>query len=586
MQRKTAKTASILMSLTMLAGLLAGCGGNNNEKNNETSNSAVTTEGNANSNAANADANKDAAAEDTSPITFSMFAEDPNPNWNNMQDEVSKELTKKTGVTLDAEFAVGDPAQKVALIATSGEYPDIISAKGDIGKLVDAGAVIDLTDLIDKYAPNIKKVLGDYLVRAKYTNEDQAIYAIPTWAAADEQRFVAGGGFELQHRVVKEAGYPEIRTVQDYENVIKSYLEKHPTDENGNKNIGVSLNADDWHMYISVTNPAVATTGGSDDGEYFINQDTHEAIYHFRRPEEKEYFRWLNHMNDIGLLDKESFVQKYDQYKAKVATGRVLGLIDQDWDYNDGQQALKTAGKFDQTYGHYPVTMSKDIKEASFWPTGFMGGYGISISSTNPDPVRTIKFLDYLASDEFQVLNNWGIEGKHYNVVDGKRVVPQEVQDRINNDNTAFTKETGIGFYWNMMVHYGDGAKDPSGNYYTKNFPEQLVLGYSDVEKETLAAYKATTWKDLFPKEDEFKVKAYGAAWNISIPGEDEVSILGTKMRDITWKRIPEAILAKPADFDKVWDAYMADLDKAGVKKMEEGYTKYVQDRVELWSVK
>lgn len=581
MQRKKT-TASILLSLTLLGGLLAGCGGNNTENNGAGTSNGTKTEGNTNT----AKAGNDAKAEDLSPITLSFFAEDANPNWNNMQDDVSKEITKKTGVTLDAEFAVGDPAQKVALIATSGDYPDIISAKGDIGKLVDAGAVMDLTDLINKYAPNIKKVLGDYMVRAKYTNADQAIYAIPTYSAVNEQKFIAGGGFELQHRVVKEAGYPEIRTVKDYETVIKSYLDKHPTDENGNKNIGVSLNADDWHMYISVTNPAASTTGGSDDGEYFVNQDTHEAIYHFRRPEEKEYFRWLNHMNDIGLLDKESFVQKYDQYKAKVASGRVLGLIDADWDYNDSQQALKSAGKFDQTYGHYPVTMSKDIKDASFWPTGFMGGWGISISKTCKDPVRAIKFLDFLASDEGQILNNWGIEGKHYNVVDGKRVVPQDVQDRINKDNTAFTKESGIGFYGNMMAHYGDGAKDSTGNYYTKNSPDQLVAGYSDVEKETLAAYKATTWKDLFPKESEFKEKAYGAAWTISIPGEDEVSILGNKMKDITWKRIPEAILAKPADFDKIWDAYMQELDKAGVKKMEAGYTKYVQDRVALWSVK
>ncbi|TFE30084.1 ABC transporter substrate-binding protein [Cohnella luojiensis] len=572
--------AAIFLTLTLLTSLIAGCSGNNNAN---TSSPEASPKAEASASSPEASAS---AEQDLTPITFTMFAEDGNPNWSNMQDEVSKEITRKTGVTLDAEFAVGDPAQKVALIAASGEFPDIISAKGDIGKLVDAGAVIDLTDLIEQHAPNIKRVLGDNLARAKYTNEDQSIYAIPTWAAVDEKRFVAGGGFELQHRVVKEAGYPEIRTVQDYENVIKAYLEKHPTDENGNKNIGVSLNADDWHMYISVTNPAVATTGGSDDGEYFINQETHEATYHFRRPEEKEYFRWLNHMNDIGLLDKESFVQKYDQYKAKVATGRVLGLIDQDWDYNDSQQALKTAGKFDQTYGHYPVTMSKDIKEASFWPTGFMGGYGIAISSTAKDPVRIIKFLDFLASDEGQILNNWGIEGKHYVMENGKRVVPKEVQDRINNDNTAFTKETGIGFYWNMMVHYGDGAKDSTGNYYTKNYPEQLVVGYSDAEKETLAAYDATTWKDLFPKEDEFKEKAYGAAWNISIPGEDEVSILGTKMRDITWKRIPEAILAKPADFDKIWDAYMQDLEKAGVEKMEKGYTKYVQDRVALWSSK
>ena len=67
-------------------------------------------------------------------------------------------------------------------------------------------------------------------------------------------------------------------------------------------------------------------------------------------------------------------------------------------------------------------------------------------------------------------------------------------------------------------------------------------------------------------------------------PGRRRSIDPGTKMRDITWKRIPEAILAKPADFDKVWDAYMKDLDKAGVEKMEDGYEKYVKDRVSLWS--
>lgn len=126
--------------------------------------------------------------------------------------------------------------------------------------------------------------------------------------------------------------------------------------------------------------------------------------------------------------------------------------------------------------------------------------------------------------------------------------------------------------------------KDPTGNYYTKNSPELNTDGYSDAEKETLAAYKATTWKDLFPKEDAFNVKAYGAAWNIQIPAKDEVSIFGNKMKDIPWKRIPEAILAKPDDFDKIWDAYQNDLIKPGVEKMEKGYAKYVQDRVKLWS--
>ncbi|OAB41070.1 ABC transporter substrate-binding protein [Paenibacillus antarcticus] len=572
-KRKTkTKASALLLASTMLIGLLAGCSGTKNvetvapvDKGTESTTPTTKTE-------------------DITPMTLSLFSADPSPNWTGMKDETGKIITEKTGITLDAEFAVGDPQQKVGLIAASGEYPDLISAKNDISKLVDAGAMLDLTDLIEEHAPNIKKVLGEYTKRARYSDDDKAIYAIPSYAGVDNQSLRATGGFELQHRAVKEAGYPEIKTVQDYENVIKSYIDKHPTDENGNKNIGLTLNADDWYMYITVTNPAFYTTGSSDDGEYAIDIDTQEVTYHYKRPAEKEYFRWLNHMNDIGLLDPESFVQKYDQYKAKIATGRVIGMIDQDWAYGDAEKALKTANKLDQGYGHYPVTLSSEYKETSFWPTGFMAGYGIGISVDCKDPVRAIKFLDYLASDEGQVLLNWGVEGKDYKIEDGKRVIPADVASRKINDATNFTKETGIGLYNNLSVHYGDGVKDSTDNYYTTSFPEQIVADYNAVEKETLAAYKVTTWRELFPKDDEFKVKPWGAAWNIAIPGDSEVLILDNKLRDITWKRIPEAILAKPDNFDKVWESYMQDLDKAGVDKAETLREELVKQRVKLWN--
>ncbi|SFJ16686.1 putative aldouronate transport system substrate-binding protein [Paenibacillus sp. UNC496MF] len=550
--------------IALAAGVLAGCGGNDGGH-------------------ASVNAGKEQGS-DTSPITFSFFSEDANPNWRDMQDDVGKAITKQTGVTLDAEFAVGDPSQKVALIATGGDYPDLISPKGDLNKLVDAGAMLDLTDLIEQYAPNLKKLFGDQLNRLRYSNDDHAIYVIPTYSAVDGKTLVAGGGFELQHRAVKEAGYPPVKTLQDYERVIQSYLDKHPTDENGNQNIGLTLNADDWHMFISVTNPAAETTGKSGDGEYVIDPKTYEATYHYRTEGEKAYFKWLNHMYNVGLLDKESFVQKNDQYVAKIASGRVVGLIDADWGYADGEKSLKTANKLDQTYGHYSVMLSDAYKDNRFQSTGFMAGWGVGITTACKDPVRAIKFLDYLASEQGQILNNWGIEGKHYTVQDGKRVVPEEVQSRIINDNTAFSQESGIGFYSNLGAHYGDGVLDATGNYYTKNFPEQIVSTYTSADKETLKAYHATTWKDLFPQEDEFPVKAWGAAWNIAVPGDDEVTIFGNKMKDITWKQIPQAVMAKPEDFDRLWDKYQQALLDAGVEKMEKGFTAYVQNVVKLWN--
>jgi putative aldouronate transport system substrate-binding protein len=70
----------------------------------------------------------------------------------------------------------------------------------------------------------------------------------------------------------------------------------------------------------------------------------------------------------------------------------------------------------------------------------------------------------------------------------------------------------------------------------------------------------------------------------MSLPNDDPAVILGAKMKDITWKRIPEAVMAKPENFDKVWDAYMAELEKAGVQEMEQSFTKHIQNRIKLWS--
>ncbi|MNK48808.1 hypothetical protein D3C87_676470 [compost metagenome] len=198
--------------------------------------------------------------------------------------------------------------------------------------------------------------------------------------------------------------------------------------------------------------------------------------------------------------------------------------------------------------------------------------------------MRAIKFIDFLASDEGQVLINWGIKDKHYNLVNGKRVIPQVVLDKKVNDNANFTKVTGISLYSNLSAHYGDGVKDATGNYYTTNFPDQIIASYTEPEKVTLKAYGATTWKDLFPSEKEFPVKPWGAAWNIAAPQDGDYNVIYQKTQDIIPKRIPEAILVKPEQFDGIYDGMLKELDDARAVEMEKQYTELVKSRVELWS--
>ncbi|NGZ77834.1 ABC transporter substrate-binding protein [Saccharibacillus alkalitolerans] len=570
MKGNTKKIAALLMTSTLV--VAAGCGGGG-----DTAKTAAP-KGNENNSASE-------AAASTEPVTFSFFGGDASPNWNSMQDAVGKAITEKTGVTLNAEFAVsGTDQQKVALMIASGEYPDIIFPKGETSKLVEAGAMVDLTDLIDKHAPNIKKIYGPYMNRLKYSKDDPSIYTIPTNTMVDHTYFDAGGGFELQLAVLKELGYPEIRTVKDFENALREYYEKNPTID-GQPTIPLTLNADDWKIMITVTNPAVYATGGPDDGEFYIDPETHEAKLHYKRPEEKEYFRWLNHMYNTGLLDKESFTQKNDQYLAKIASGRVLGMIDQNWDYQEAENALKGAGKHERTYGHFPVTLTEEYKDPSFVDIGNGSGYGVGLTTalSEEEQVRAIEFLDWMASDEAQILNNWGIEGTHYKVENGKRVIPADVQDRKTNENAAFTKESGIGLYAPLSVRYGDGVKDSTDNYYTTNYPEQITANYSEPMKEALKAYNATTWKDLFPGKDEFPVKKWGAAYNLPSPSTPDFTVPFQKSQDIVRKAIPAAIVASPDQFDAIYDQMLTDLEGSNIPEMEAMYTQLIKDTVELW---
>jgi len=517
-----------------------------------------------------------------SPVTFSAFFADPNANWANMEDEVGKYITQKTGVTIKCEFPIGTADDKINMIVASGQYPDLISPKGAAGVLIDNDAVLDLDPLIRKNAPNIMKVIGDQFDRMRFNTKKPGVYFLPNNDTIGQVNFDTDSWFKLQLAALKEQKYPLVKTLADYEKVIATYVKAHPTID-GQPTIGLSLLAEDWRFVISVTNPAFWATGYSDDGEWAIDPKTFAAKPHVMRTEEREYFRWLNSVNAKGLLDPESFVQKYDQYKAKIASGRVVGVIDADWEIQDAVNSLKAAGMYERTYGRFGAVLKSGIKAAYNVPTGFRGGYGIGITTSCKDPVRALKFLDWLASEEGQILIAWGIKDKHYTVDKGKRSFIPSYLDMKNNDLATFQRTTGIGNY-NIGIRYGDGVKDSTGNYFTSKNPELILSGYSEEDKAALKAYKVTYWNDLLPQPKEFKAIPWGAAWSIPTPQDSPLNEFWNVEQDITRKYIPMAILGKPADFNKTYDQMLAELTKSTGKYMALE-SELVQDRMKLWKI-
>lgn len=512
---------------------------------------------------------------------FTMFSVEVNQNQDKWNSPVAKEIERITGVRLDIEYANSVEAgkEKIQLMIASNIFPDLIHAKSNISELKSANSIVKLDEYIDK-CENIKKFYGNDLKRLFWSLNDKSIYEIGGNVYSNENN-LPNAGFQLQHAVVKELGYPKLKTVKDFENAIIQYKKKYPQID-GKETIGLSLCADDWRFMITISNPACYATGGSDDGEWFVDQNSYKVTRHNLRPQEKEYYRWLNHLNNIGILDKESFTQKYEQYLEKISSGRVLGLTDARWAIDNSVKKLIKENKLDRCYGYYPIQLDEKTKSAEFVSTGYMSGGGIVVTKNCNDIKGVMNFIDWMCTEEAQILNHWGVEGQHYNVINGKRVLKDEVLN-MSTEDPNFSKITGIGAYGYPFPYYGNLKKSSNGQFYTPvDNNENIMKNQSKYEVEILNKYGVNTWKELFPKSSEFNTKSYGAMWGFNIENK-EISLLEDQILKSGYIMLSQAILAQPSKFDEYYDKYVNQIKKIGVDKVTNEYEKMLKQRIELW---
>jgi putative aldouronate transport system substrate-binding protein len=512
------------------------------------------------------------------PITFSFF------NWDATEDmlfddPVAKKITEATGVTLTVDFPVGGDTQIVPLMIASGEYPDLIFAKGNLANLQEAGAIVRLDDLINTRGKYIKELYGDQLVRLRNTPDDPYIYNVGTYGVKAAV-WNTDGNMQIQHAVLKDQGYPRMRTLDDYEKAIKAYYAKFPT-INGVRTIPLSILSDTWQWYIDVSNPSGFLIGYPDDGQWIVEPDTMQAYYKFLHPDAKIWYQWLNRMNAEGILDPESFTQTEDIWRAKIASGRVLGIAYPGWGYGEARTSLINEGRPDRTYAYLPIVADERFRAASLKDYGFSGGWGIAITTSCKDPERAFEFLDWWCSEEAQVLVNWGIEGTNWEWRDGKRYFLQQAQMDTDPD---FSRKTGVGRWIHPFPQRGSGYIDATGNFITRDSPENIKNNYLPVERETLAAYGAEMWIDLFPSTESLGVSKHGAAWQYTLP--PELNAITSEADDYIKTALANIVLGRPADFDASWERIQQELRRIGIEEANKQLTALIQEKMRLWGVR
>ena len=158
---KKKKFMAMLVITSMLGSTFVGCGKDAAQADASASPSESTEASTEPSPSATADADGFVGLADRTPTTLRVFYKDQLEDIE-FTDPVAEKIKELTGITLEIEHAVGGDEQAIPLMIASGDYPDLIFAKGDTGLLVDAEALIPLDDYIEEKGTNMKEMPNLY----------------------------------------------------------------------------------------------------------------------------------------------------------------------------------------------------------------------------------------------------------------------------------------------------------------------------------------------------------------------------------------------------------------------------------------
>ena len=554
------KSIALLIALAMAVAMLAGCS------------SGTPTD--ANDPASAGDGSAAATGDERTPATFSLLqmaaATSTVDPW--IDTPVGQYLQEKTNVELEIEFLVGsDVRQKASLLIAAGEYPDLLTTSDASGDLKAAGAFVPLNDYIAN-STNIKNCYTESQIKLM-TQEDGNIYWFGNHAS--ENAVYPTAGYYLNMDLLAQAGYPQVTTFEQWQQLIIDYVEANPTYK-GQSTIGITEPTEAWRASAVQYGGSRFLAGYPNDGLTVIDQDTLEAKVVMTQDFQKEFCRMLNKMWNLGIADPEMFMQTDEQLQSKIGSGRVAGMYDQRSMISVGLDALE-ANDPSRMLVAFPVTFEGVETERYRGARTFQPGFGIGISVTCEDPDRAFQFLDDLASEECQTVLRWGIEGTDWSYGEDGSLVKTEEQWAQYND-VYYKQEQGIEqmgwfYFWPGLEAFPTSGTIASPS----NTPEYAQQAYEDYELEFLSHYDAQTFCDWFnPSYDATYEPGYSIRQRIDT--SDPRKIAGETALTITLEYIPQLTQCAPEDFETVWAEFVSKLDELPLDEYEELATQMIQE--------
>ena len=325
-------------------------------------------------------------------------------------------------------------ADTLSLLIGSNTLPDLVLlinksyVSGGLDSLVEAGAIVPMNDLMEKgWMPNLRAYLDSDPEVDNLAKNDAGIYAWAPMIRAKDS-VVDFTGYLVRKDWLDELKLEVPSTIEDMEEVLLAFKE-----EKGASGLSFMGNATKW----------LPTSWGVVEGMYV---DNGTIKYGYLEDAYKEYLETANRWIDLGILDPDTFTQDNDTLWAKVATGKtpmLVGFTGSTISYMDTLKAEVPEMQF------VPMVWPA-LKEGETFPVECsdlrVGNAGIFLSANCKEQEAAARVIDYMYSEEGTMLNNYGIEGVSYEMVDGKPVYTE----LIENNPDGLSRADALSLYAGM----------------------------------------------------------------------------------------------------------------------------------------
>jgi len=209
--------------------------------------------------------------------------------------------------------------ENLRLMLATGDYPEVIAWMSDAlaEEFIAQGRAVELTPYIEEYGPNITRRLGEQLDLLR--TGDGKLYKLPVnWGVTPNP---AGWDFAVRHDWWKEAGLPLYRTPEEFYEVLKDLMERHPYNELGEKVYALSDNSNGRNLL-----GAMLGAYGFVDG-FRVNEATGTFTHWINTDEGLEIARYINRFYREGMIDPDFIINTWEDWNAMVTGHRIIGNI-------------------------------------------------------------------------------------------------------------------------------------------------------------------------------------------------------------------------------------------------------------------